>query len=519
MAAARPAPRRPRSPIARSPVARAFGAVNYRVPGIISPIAQPSGMTCWATVASMMIMWKRQQSLPIETALASIGARWVGKFQRNEGLTSAEKPIFLAAAGFQSQPPMNPTIDGWANMLRRYGPLWVTTDEAPGAPFAIHARILRGISGDGTPDGTTMEIVDPAGGRMYTESFTRFQAKFEEEANAMVRDRDPRPFRVQIVHWPAGTGIAVQQAIVASQFAAPAVLPLVELGLAVFGVGHTVATSGDVAFSTQEASYRFPHTPLDTPRTRSTMEFCIYAHHPRYAISTQQFWFRLQVDHNGHDILLSRIDLLRDRSSSLHASTFSVNFRPQAGDVTTSAATIRYVIDGRWDPVGRGDVSFRGELHIGPHGAASIEIDSEEDWVYVREPAFTNVQRTRQPTPRRVVEAHELFFDPPGSDRIQPGTERTLLDWFDRLAADVRQLVRGGTVPAVIHGHASTTGDDTANRMLARRRAERVERILRDHLGSAAQLQIQAHGERGAGPDGVEDRARRKARVEITRFV
>jgi outer membrane protein OmpA-like peptidoglycan-associated protein len=500
---------------------RAFSApVSYRVPGIVPALAQPSGMTCWATVATMMISWKENRSIPIADALSLIGGSWAAKFHANKGLTAAEKPVFLAAAGLIPEPPMNPSIDGWASMLRRYGPLWVTTDEAAGDDnWAIHARVMRGIHGDGTPDGTRVDIVDPAGGREYTETFAHFQAKFEEEVSVMVRRRNPSPLRLQIVHWPSETGIGVQQSLRSAQLAGPAVVPIAGLGIAVFNSARGVATQGDISFTPVLASHVFPNTPPDSPRTRSTMDLKISAHHPRRGIGTQHFYFKLDIEHNGHDILMSRINLLRDRSSSLYASTFSINFDPKAGTSANGRATIRFLLDGRWDPMGRGDVSFRGELLIRPDGWAGIEIESDRGWVSVAPNAFDNVRREPMRTPRRQVESHEIFFDPPASDTVQAGTERGLLDWFDRLPADVQHGVRSGVTPVVIHGHASSTGSDDRNRELARRRAQRVETILRDHLGPTARLEVQSHGERGAGPDGVEDRSRRKVRVEITRFL
>jgi papain like cysteine protease AvrRpt2 len=38
--------------------------------------------------------------------------------------------------------------------LREHGPLWITADEDPSAKFSVHARVLIGLRGDGTPDGT-----------------------------------------------------------------------------------------------------------------------------------------------------------------------------------------------------------------------------------------------------------------------------------------------------------------------------------------------------------------------------
>jgi hypothetical protein len=44
--------------------------ISYTVPGVFNIIAQPSSMTCWATVAAMMMSWRDQQSYPINTAMS-----------------------------------------------------------------------------------------------------------------------------------------------------------------------------------------------------------------------------------------------------------------------------------------------------------------------------------------------------------------------------------------------------------------------------------------------------------------
>jgi uncharacterized protein YycO len=195
--------------------ARGFSVpVNYQLPNEVPAIRQPSSMTCWATVTTMMMSWldgKRRNAtvvLPIEEALARVGQSYVNKFKANKGLATEEKAPFLAAAGFVALNPQSFPVSEWEAMLRTYGPLWVTTDEDASPGFAIHARIMTGISGDGTPEGTQVSIVDPAGGRAYKEKLSTFLRKFEEEA----RDTDHNvPLRIQVVHWPQNASLTLQQ--------------------------------------------------------------------------------------------------------------------------------------------------------------------------------------------------------------------------------------------------------------------------------------------------------------------
>ncbi|MCK9373004.1 MAG: hypothetical protein M0P91_07385 [Sulfuricurvum sp.] len=165
---------------------------DYTVPGLVPIIAQPSNMTCWATVATMMLSWHDNATYTIQTAMDTAGAKYRTMFDNNVGLPGAEHDAFASACGLTAEPPMSYTISGLRSLIENHGPLIAVADEAPGALWAIHARVIRGIYGDGTVDGTFLRINDPAGGRQYTESFRAFAKKFEEVAYAP---------RLQIMHY------------------------------------------------------------------------------------------------------------------------------------------------------------------------------------------------------------------------------------------------------------------------------------------------------------------------------
>ncbi|WP_404338218.1 papain-like cysteine protease family protein [Sphingomonas sp. MMS12-HWE2-04] len=180
--------------------AHAFDAIDVAVDGFIPPLQQRNAMTCWATVYTMIANWRKERSQTVETAIAGVGPRWSALLAQGDtrGLSASEKVDFLADAGLVALPPQNPTIQRWADMLRSYGPLWVTTDEAP-PNLMIHARVLLSMKGDGTADGTTLTLINPGSGGTDVETFTAFLRKFEAEAA-----NPAGVLRVQIVHWPAG---------------------------------------------------------------------------------------------------------------------------------------------------------------------------------------------------------------------------------------------------------------------------------------------------------------------------
>jgi hypothetical protein len=184
--------------------------VDARSSGIVPPLQQPGSMTCWATVATMMYSWKNNQSVDIDTALSAIGQTYLNLFRTNQGLSAGDKPGFLLAAGLKAEGPQNYTAEGWAGLIQNYGPLWVTTNEGALSAnvgcdmtqFAIHARILTAIFGDGTPMGTSVVVVDPADGSVHTdETLLTFVQKFEDVARIDQCGDSNADLRPQVVHY------------------------------------------------------------------------------------------------------------------------------------------------------------------------------------------------------------------------------------------------------------------------------------------------------------------------------
>ncbi len=106
--------------------------------------------------------------------------------------------------GLVPEPPQSYTVEAFADLLRNYGPLWVATAE-PGA----HVRVITGIQGDGTADGTTLYINDPweqgmdtfqpnNRGAQYSETYRQFIQKQAALANRETAIEAP----IYIAHLP-----------------------------------------------------------------------------------------------------------------------------------------------------------------------------------------------------------------------------------------------------------------------------------------------------------------------------
>jgi Papain-like cysteine protease AvrRpt2 len=173
--------------------------LNVTVDGLVPAIAQPTPNTCWATAAAILYSWRTQSSSDIATILSAAAPRFLPMFQADQALPGREKGNLLQSLGLTTEPPEDFSVDGWAQLIQNNGALWVTTNEGAGQNFSAHARILKGISGDGYPDTTFMDIIDPGDGSEYRESVTDFTRKFDEVAIADMGAGVK--FRPQVVHY------------------------------------------------------------------------------------------------------------------------------------------------------------------------------------------------------------------------------------------------------------------------------------------------------------------------------
>jgi hypothetical protein len=173
--------------------------VQAEVTGI-TPLQQDNANACWATAATMMMSWKKAQSLTIQSVLAEAGDEYLQLFNNGEGLKATEKEPFILALDMEEEErATNYPLQTYINLMKKHGPLWVTTDSSSdSALFSPHARILVKISGSGNADGTDTEFVfnDPLTGTAVTESFAEFTSAFEQ----MATDNTGQMF-MQIVHF------------------------------------------------------------------------------------------------------------------------------------------------------------------------------------------------------------------------------------------------------------------------------------------------------------------------------
>jgi hypothetical protein len=135
--------------------------VDFQVEGRLRALKQQSNNTCWATVATILFSWKNDTDAEIKDVMAAAGQEFLDLFNADDGLKGSDKPRFLTALGLVAEPPMSFSVEGFERLLRAHGPLWITTDEDPSEDFSVHARVVVGLRGDGTPDKTDVFFLDP----------------------------------------------------------------------------------------------------------------------------------------------------------------------------------------------------------------------------------------------------------------------------------------------------------------------------------------------------------------------
>jgi len=150
-------------------------------------VAQPDNYTCWAASGAMILSYwhdvETSSSNPaysvqqIKDRVASGGP----KYDVSRGLKPEDTKPVGDILGLSFDYPMCYGVDGFASVLKDKGPVVFIRASMGGK--GAHAIAVIGMNGDGTPDGTTVETLnpDPVGtGAAQNVSFTALMSKMEQ---------------------------------------------------------------------------------------------------------------------------------------------------------------------------------------------------------------------------------------------------------------------------------------------------------------------------------------------------
>jgi hypothetical protein len=157
---------------------------NLNISHTVPVVRQTKTMSCWAAAAAMMLSWKTGIPRNELDAATQAGPNFVLAFNDNRGLPGTEIAELARALYLSTEPPASWTAQGYAKLLTDHGPLWVGTAIFSSTSTYKHVRIVTGISGDGSANGSNLSVIDPDGGRVYTIKVYDFAAELE----AIARD-------------------------------------------------------------------------------------------------------------------------------------------------------------------------------------------------------------------------------------------------------------------------------------------------------------------------------------------
>jgi N-acetylmuramoyl-L-alanine amidase len=159
-----------REHLGRAEPARALSNQSFDIRYFVGLIPQPTGMSCWAASAAMMVSWREQMSRVDSAEVARGAGRWA---EYQTGLNPHDVGHLATAWGLIAEPPQSYTVEGLRRLLETRGPLWIGE-----AVPRLHAIVITGIYGDGT----TVIIKDPwppGTGAEYEWTFRRLMQAYE----------------------------------------------------------------------------------------------------------------------------------------------------------------------------------------------------------------------------------------------------------------------------------------------------------------------------------------------------
>lgn len=170
-----------------------FEQVSYD----LNPIKQPTDMSCWISVYTMMLSWKNKKKYEIKEVIDSLGEPWKSYYLNDVGLPASEVEDFLKKTSLNFEYPSSYTLETYEKWLKETGPVWIISGDG----ISSHAKLLIGIFGDNNGEFSIFEFIDPATGETQRMEMLDFITEYEREAHFLNNMEMDIPFRIQIIHF------------------------------------------------------------------------------------------------------------------------------------------------------------------------------------------------------------------------------------------------------------------------------------------------------------------------------
>ncbi|MCB9761060.1 MAG: N-acetylmuramoyl-L-alanine amidase [Alphaproteobacteria bacterium] len=149
---------------------------SFSVRHEVQLVPQPTGMSCWAASAAMVIGWRDRMS--IDPELMARGEGMYAAFR--DGLNPANVPQLARAFNLRMESPQSYTVEGFRQLLENNGPLWVGISPGPGA---LHAIVITGLESTSDPHNPKVYINDPwppGRGKQVTTTYQDYIRQYED---------------------------------------------------------------------------------------------------------------------------------------------------------------------------------------------------------------------------------------------------------------------------------------------------------------------------------------------------
>jgi len=161
-------------------------------------IPQSTGVSCWAAATAMLIGWRDLVVLNPDEIAEGVGywAQYNNDEYSVDRLLQPDDLNMFEVWNIVPDTRLTFSLEELGHLLWSYGPLWVASDENLNGDGNHHGhiRVISGIDGDGTPDGTLLTIQDPWDrnstrfrpsnrGSSYQETYAEFISKMQHLIN------------------------------------------------------------------------------------------------------------------------------------------------------------------------------------------------------------------------------------------------------------------------------------------------------------------------------------------------
>lgn len=155
-------------------------------------VPQITGVSCWAASAAMLVGWLDEVAIGVEEIVEGVGywAQYNNERYAVDNRLAASDLNMFEVWGLVPDTRYQFSLESIAELLWNYGPLWVASDEnlSGNSNSEAHVRVIGGISGNGSEDGTLLTIYDPwdrnsqrfrpgNNGSIYQETYKEFIEK------------------------------------------------------------------------------------------------------------------------------------------------------------------------------------------------------------------------------------------------------------------------------------------------------------------------------------------------------